>query len=247
MKPSSKPLIPIGVIKRKGEEVNFDEEKEKKQKLETKVEIIEKGISKEDLGIIDEEIPNQIKEEEIKARKLAIPESQLDLLLKKILRPNFEMIDLMEKETKRINHEISIPPPPEEIRELNNMSYLQIGYLIKRMVEVFGSNSYTSEIKSITKVSDTITQKGSCKLTYTCWMKVTVRNLYLESFSSEDIGTGDGIGDYSKAVDTGIKAARTDAFKRCVKDFGITFGSLLYSTDQIKKMKKENKEKKEKK
>jgi len=226
-----KPLIPVGIpSKRKAVDANLSIPEETKQENE----------------------PIQLFKNE-EANKFVLPKfisetlfpqsnhsSLLDILIKRLLDPSESKLKIIREEEERIAKALLVDPPCEEISELGGNSYLQIGYLIKRMNEVYGPNNYRSEVKKIEMAFKDTTSNGKAKLTYTCWMRVTVISpITGKEFYAEDVGTGVGMGEFDKAADTGIKSARTDAFKRCVKDFGPTFGSLLYSNEQRKRVKKD--------
>jgi hypothetical protein len=259
---SNRPLIPVGVTKKRVlqdlddlEGISFSQE----DKMEVQKQVVEmvkipelqvfkekESTMAEALGLFDprveklsQEVAKKKKGEEEIGQLIGLDPILMNQLLGKLLGPNDKTLEREERERERLKQEILKPPPNTAIEYLQGkFAYLQITYLIERLIQVFGVGSYTSVILDETK--EDVGKSGTSHFfVYTCKLRVTINTPYLPSFSAEDVGTGVGQGsDLIKALDTAIKSARTDAFKRCCKDFGPTFGSVLYSKTEIAKLKK---------
>jgi hypothetical protein len=249
-------IIPVGVQKPRKRNIQDTEEvvqvpltKQDKMQVQEQInemvtdeEVLQfkerEGDIAEQMGVFDPRV-QRLSQEVAKKKK---QDSELDALLgldpvlvnqmmRRLLgesKSNQEL-EKIEKEKERMEKEIMVPPPKKYREVLQKHEYVQIGYLARRLIEVFGVGSYVSDIKSEKKVEQGLIQ-GGYYVIFTMKMRVTITNAYIPSFYAEDVGTGVGRGQtLDKAYDTAYKSARTDAFKRCCKDFGPTFGSYLYS------------------
>jgi hypothetical protein len=120
-----------------------------------------------------------------------------------------------------------------------SLSYVESWYCISEANRIFGHDGWSSETldckcatEAPRKIGQPPRQREGYGVTYTARVRVTV---YAgeRAIIREGVGAGHGIDvDLGQAHESAIKEAESDAQKRCLRQFGWTFGLALYDKKQ---------------
>lgn len=102
-----------------------------------------------------------------------------------------------------------------------SVSFVEGWYVISRLNEVFGADGW-----SITMPPPVLTTAGGRVVVS------TTATLTAAGVSRTDVGAAVAAGDSGDALETALKAAATDALKRCARTFGPSLGLALYDKAQ---------------
>lgn len=101
------------------------------------------------------------------------------------------------------------------------LSYVDGAYVIRRLNEVFGHDGWTFDTGALTIIP------GDRPVVH---IPGTLR---AAGVSRSDVGVGLAAKNSGDAMETAIKAACTDALKRCARTFGANLGLALYDKEQL--------------
>jgi len=129
------------------------------------------------------------------------------------------------------------PFSPEQIAELekpldesrvqrrpDGLTYLPTYDVIETANRIFGYGGWHREIKRLEKIYED-TSEGTYSVGYLCECRIRIGEVI-----HEDVGFGSGVSsaDPSRAYETALKGAVSDALKRCLRALGDQFGLSLY-------------------
>ena len=119
--------------------------------------------------------------------------------------------------------------------------YLEANKVIELAHEIFGHDSWSSEIVQFQEMSREKNESGRWTISIMCTAKVTIRS----GAFHQDCGFGNAENQKSiaAAMEKAYKEASTDALKRCLRLFGNAMGNCLYDKkylNNVAKMKAPN-------
>jgi DNA recombination protein Rad52 len=114
------------------------------------------------------------------------------------------------------------------LRRPDGLSYLATHDIIETANRIFGYGGWQREIKRLEKIYED-TSDGVHSVGYLCECRIRIGNIV-----HEDVGFGSGVssGDISRAYETALKGAVSDALKRCFRALGDQFGLSLYKKSE---------------
>jgi DNA repair and recombination protein RAD52 len=114
------------------------------------------------------------------------------------------------------------------LRRPDGLSYLATYDIIETANRIFGYGGWQREIKRLEKIYEDASD-GVHVVGYLCECRVCIGDIV-----HEDVGFGSGVssGDISRAHETALKGAVSDALKRCFRALGDQFGLSLYKKSE---------------
>jgi DNA recombination protein Rad52 len=114
-------------------------------------------------------------------------------------------------------------------RRSDGLTYLPTYDVIETANRIFGYGGWRREIKRLEKIYEDESE-GTYSVAYLCEYRVCIGNVV-----HEDVGFGSGISqtDPSRAHETALKGAVSDALKRCFRALGDQFGLGLYKKHDV--------------
>lgn len=138
---------------------------------------------------------------------------------------------------KEGKHQRPSPFSPEQIAELekpldesrvqrrpDGLTYLPTYDVIETANRIFGYGGWQREIKRLEKIYED-SSEGTYSVGYLCECRIRIGDVV-----HEDVGFGSGVSqtDPTRAYETALKGAVSDALKRCFRALGDQFGLSLY-------------------
>ncbi|MCO5584954.1 hypothetical protein L7F22_038886 [Adiantum nelumboides] len=120
------------------------------------------------------------------------------------------------------------------------VSYLEANKAIELANEIFGHDSWSSEIIQFQEMLREKSEGGKWTVSVMCTLKITIRS----GAFHQDCGFGNSVqSSLAAAVEKAYKESSTDAMKRCLRLFGNATGNCLYDRkylNNVAKMKTPN-------
>lgn len=135
-------------------------------------------------------------------------------------------------DSSRVAECLKLRVDPEYVSSRQGAARQELYYLTGEVAinianDIFGYDGWSDEIRSVTEVESVKGSDGKWTVSYSMVVRIVLRQ---EKVYREDIGHGTGV-NVSKllAVEKAQKEAKTDATKRCFREYGNATGNCLYN------------------
>jgi hypothetical protein len=112
---------------------------------------------------------------------------------------------------------LAAPLPRDFVKKINGNDYVEGYYVVDRLNEVFGADGWSDEYGELA------VRASGTRPVYSVTCALTAGGCV-----RRNVGVGIAANDKPDAIETAIKAAYTDALKRCAYKLGNSFGLALY-------------------
>lgn len=111
------------------------------------------------------------------------------------------------------------------------VAYLEANKVIELANEIFGHDSWSSEIIQFQEISREKSEGGKWTVCIMCTVKITIRS---GAFHQDcGFGNAENVRSLPAAMEKAYKEASTDALKRCLRLFGNATGNCLYDKKHL--------------